>query len=125
MTTKEPKTQLLTNAEVLEFVKSCDAADHSTHVHFSQHMRTVSFELTRYLSNPATASTLSASSALQLAKSLKPLGLTKAEIVMICNSTPASPVELYLMIEDLSDRFNEEQIESMLQLIQQFSGQQS
>ncbi|KAI8613165.1 HRDC-like protein [Chytriomyces sp. MP71] len=112
-------TQLLTNAEVLEFIKSCDAADHSTHVHFSQHLRTVSFEITKYLTNPSTGVQMTSESAVKLAQKLRGLGLTKAEIVMIANSAPTSPVELYLMIEELGDRFNEEQVENMLGIIQE------
>ncbi|KAJ3072429.1 hypothetical protein HDU99_002192, partial [Rhizoclosmatium hyalinum] len=113
------RPQLLSNAEVLEFLRSQDAQDHLTHNNTSQHLRTVSFEVTRYLTNPTTATQLSTEQSLHLAKQLKEIGLTQAEVLMLVNSCPSSHVELYLMIEELSDRFNEEMVEKILAMIQE------
>ncbi|KAI9352109.1 RNA polymerase II [Obelidium mucronatum] len=114
----DSKPQLLSNAEVLEFLRTCDVQDHLTNNN-SQHLRTVTFEVTRYLTNQVTASPLSSAQSLALANKLKPMGLMKAEVLMILNNCPSSHVELYLMIEELGDRFNEEQVEEMLAIIQE------
>ncbi|KAJ3064816.1 hypothetical protein HDU98_011816 [Podochytrium sp. JEL0797] len=117
-----PQPKLLSNAEVLEFLRTCDPTDHQSHNNNSQHLRTVSFEVTRYLTNPVTSTTLDSTQSLQLAQKLKSLGLMKAEVLMIVNSCPTSHVELYLMIEELGDRYTEEQVEEMLAMIQEHVG---
>eukprot|EP00551_Chaetoceros_affinis_P011233 CAMPEP_0203672128 /NCGR_PEP_ID=MMETSP0090-20130426/7728_1 /ASSEMBLY_ACC=CAM_ASM_001088 /TAXON_ID=426623 /ORGANISM="Chaetoceros affinis, Strain CCMP159" /LENGTH=204 /DNA_ID=CAMNT_0050537381 /DNA_START=145 /DNA_END=759 /DNA_ORIENTATION=+ len=51
-------------------------------------------------------------------------GLTDAETLQVLNLMPTEPVEIHLMIEDLSNRLDEDEQNSMLELISQYSGLQ-
>lgn len=48
-------------------------------------------------------------------------GLTDAETLQILNHFPTEPVELHLMIEDLSNRIDEDRQNELLQLISQYT----
>ncbi|KAJ3031762.1 UNVERIFIED_CONTAM: hypothetical protein HDU68_000049 [Siphonaria sp. JEL0065] len=112
---------LISNTEVLEFLKTCDIQDHISNTP-CQYLRTVTFEVSRYLNSTVTKPQLSPDQSLKLAQELKALGLMKAEILMIVNNCPSSHVELYLMVEELGDRYSEDDVEKMLALIQEYVG---
>eukprot|EP00792_Barthelona_sp_PAP020_P007800 TRINITY_DN316_c0_g1_i1.p2 TRINITY_DN316_c0_g1~~TRINITY_DN316_c0_g1_i1.p2 ORF type:complete len:142 (+),score=57.18 TRINITY_DN316_c0_g1_i1:789-1214(+) len=48
---------------------------------------------------------------------LIPFGLSKTEIMVLINNTPQSLAELYSVIENVEMRFNEQQMENILQNI--------
>lgn len=52
----------------------------------------------------------------------KNFGLTDAETLQILNHMPTIPVEIHLIIEDLTNRLNDEEQNSLLELISQHSG---
>ena len=49
-------------------------------------------------------------------------GLTDAETLQILNLMPTEPVEIHLMIEDLTSRLNEDEQNRLLSLISEYSG---
>ncbi|KAH6896904.1 HRDC-like protein [Thelonectria olida] len=59
----------------------------------------------------------------KLLERLRPYHLAKGEVVMILNLRPASVAALNTVIEEMSERFNEEQQEDMVTIISEVLGQ--
>ncbi|KYK55361.1 uncharacterized protein DCS_07324 [Drechmeria coniospora] len=59
----------------------------------------------------------------QLLERLHPYELSKGEVVTILNLRPASVAALNTVVEDMSERFNDEQQEDMVNIIAQVLGQ--
>lgn len=58
-----------------------------------------------------------------LVQQLRPYDLSKGEVVMILNLRPSSVVALNTVLEDMSDRYTEEQQEEMVQIILEVLGE--
>ncbi|ELU38260.1 RNA polymerase rpb4 domain-containing protein [Rhizoctonia solani AG-1 IA] len=54
-----------------------------------------------------------------LTRSLGKFSLTKSEKLQIVNLAPRQLVELYVIVENLEDRFSDEELTEMLQLVEQ------
>ncbi|KAI0345618.1 hypothetical protein BDW22DRAFT_1426287 [Trametopsis cervina] len=82
-----------------------------------ENLRTIEVEAIQYLSADyqPTASQSEAGIA-QLTRSLAVYELTKAEKLQIVNLAPVEPVELYVIVEELEDRFGE-QIDDILSTV--------
>jgi hypothetical protein len=48
----------------------------------------------------------------------QPFNLTKAEVLQLLNAVPKTPVEVHLLVEDCEERLQEEEVESLLHLVQ-------
>eukprot|EP00033_Pygsuia_biforma_P000426 GCRY01000507.1.p1 GENE.GCRY01000507.1~~GCRY01000507.1.p1 ORF type:complete len:181 (+),score=48.65 GCRY01000507.1:328-870(+) len=48
---------------------------------------------------------------------LRPFTLTKSEVLQIINLRPSSMVDFYVIIEECGDRFSDEQIEAMVEIV--------
>ena len=59
----------------------------------------------------------------KLLERLRPYNLAKGEVVMIINLRPASVAALNTVVEDMSERFDEEQQEAMVNIIAEVLGQ--
>jgi hypothetical protein len=59
----------------------------------------------------------------QLLERLSPYELSKGEVVMILNLRPASVAALNTVIEEMGERFNDEQQEEMVTIILEVLGQ--
>lgn len=59
----------------------------------------------------------------QLLERLRPFDLAKGEVVMILNLRPASVAALNTIIEDMSERFSEEQQEAIVVAIAEVLGE--
>lgn len=59
----------------------------------------------------------------RLLERLRPYNLAKGEVVMIINLRPASVAALNTVVEEMSERFNEEQQEAMVNIIAEILGQ--
>ncbi|KAI5456389.1 RNA polymerase Rpb4-domain-containing protein [Mariannaea sp. PMI_226] len=58
----------------------------------------------------------------QLLERLRPYNIAKGEMVMILNLRPASVAALNTVVEEMSERFNEEQQEAMVTIIGEVLG---
>ena len=52
-----------------------------------------------------------------LIKALRPYALEKPEYLMILNLRPATTAELDVVVEEMDQRFKEEEVETMLKII--------
>ncbi|KAF4967775.1 hypothetical protein FZEAL_10491 [Fusarium zealandicum] len=59
----------------------------------------------------------------QLLERLRPYNLAKGEVVMILNLRPASVAALNTIVEEMSERFDEEQQEAIVNIIAEVLGQ--
>ncbi|KAL4727653.1 hypothetical protein ACLX1H_004338 [Fusarium chlamydosporum] len=59
----------------------------------------------------------------KLLQRLRPYNLAKGEVVMIINLRPASVAALNTVVEEMSERFNEEQQEDIVNIIAEVLGQ--
>jgi DNA-directed RNA polymerase subunit F len=55
-------------------------------------------------------------------KAVKSFGLTKSEVLQICNLRPSQMVDLYLIVEGCEERLVEEQVGELLDLIRTHLG---
>ncbi|KAG5998114.1 hypothetical protein E4U52_001715 [Claviceps spartinae] len=90
-------------------------------------METVVRELLQYLRtepNPLSQQplTYTPDCIAQLLEKLRPYELSKGEVVMVLNLRPASVASLNTIIEDMSERFSEEQQEDMVNIVAQVLG---
>ncbi|KAG6062014.1 hypothetical protein E4U17_005376 [Claviceps sp. LM77 group G4] len=90
-------------------------------------METVVRELLQYLRtepNPLSQQplTYTLDCIAQLLEKLRPYELSKGEVVMVLNLRPASVAGLNTIIEDMSERFSEEQQEDMVNIVAQVLG---
>ncbi|KAG5970110.1 hypothetical protein E4U58_000692 [Claviceps cyperi] len=90
-------------------------------------METVVRELLQYLRtepNPLSQQplTYTPDCIAELLEKLRPYELSKGEVVMVLNLRPASVAGLNTIIEDMSERFSEEQQEDMVNIVAQVLG---
>ncbi|KAF8964329.1 RNA polymerase Rpb4-domain-containing protein [Flammula alnicola] len=93
-------------------------ASGNPHLEASENLRTIEVEAISYLSAdylPTTSQTEEGIT--KLVKSLSPSNLTKAEKLQIINLAPTLPVELYVIVEELEDRFGD-RIDDILENVQ-------
>ncbi|KAF9046237.1 RNA polymerase Rpb4-domain-containing protein [Panaeolus papilionaceus] len=84
----------------------------------SENLRTIEVEAIAYLSSdylPICKQTEKGIS--KLVKDLAPYSLTKAEKLQIVNLAPTLPVELYVIVEELEDRFQND-IDDILHIVE-------
>ncbi|CCM03739.1 uncharacterized protein FIBRA_05885 [Fibroporia radiculosa] len=136
-----PRSALLSNYEVLTLLRELES-DHLTRTktalrikkeeelagtsttkyqpsaeEISENLRTIEVEAIQYLSadyQPTGSQT--EASITQLMRSLATYSLTKAEKLQIVNLAPTEAVELYVVVEELEERFGEE-MEDMLGVV--------
>ncbi|KAI0699204.1 RNA polymerase Rpb4-domain-containing protein [Cytidiella melzeri] len=82
-----------------------------------ENLRTIEVEAIQYLSADYQPTACQSEAGItQLTQSLSSYELTKAEKLQIVNLAPVEPVELYVIVEELEDRFGE-QIEDILSTV--------
>ncbi|CAB4058352.1 unnamed protein product [Lepeophtheirus salmonis] len=104
MEVQKAVSRILTNEEVKIYLKSDENLKGPT--------ATLRLEVLSYLDNFKSFDSLK-----EAHKALKSFGLTPSEELMIINHKPKSTVEILLLIEDCEDRFEEDKIEKLLQVI--------
>ncbi|KAF9568751.1 hypothetical protein CPC08DRAFT_746170 [Agrocybe pediades] len=126
-----PRAALLSNYEVLTLLRELEADNlvrtkeairvkkeedtsgpsalgGNPHLEASENLRTIEVEAISYLSaDYLPTSTQTEESITNLVKKLEPFSLTKAEKLQIVNLAPTMPVELYVIVEELEDRFGD------------------
>ncbi|KAJ3518182.1 hypothetical protein NLJ89_g12 [Agrocybe chaxingu] len=80
----------------------------TSHLEASENLRTIEVEAIGYLSaNYLPTGKQTEEGITKLVKDLAPYGLTKAEKLQIVNLAPTTPVELYVIVEELEDRLGD------------------
>lgn len=115
MEVKNPRCTFLTNREVLSVLQQAKAKS-TKQKHMFKH-NTIVFEADKYLK-----STPAASQNEEVVKKLMTelsgmFKLTAPEILQIVNLRPKSNVELSMIIEEAEERYSDEKMEEILQLI--------
>lgn len=84
---------------------------------FNPNLEIITRDVTSYLSKSPVASQ-TVGNITQAMKELSKYELEKIEKLQILNSTPHSLVSLYSIVEECDQRFTEEEIEDILQIVQ-------
>ncbi|KAF8606810.1 hypothetical protein BDV93DRAFT_604140 [Ceratobasidium sp. AG-I] len=89
-----------------------------------QNLRTVEVELIAHLKDQYPLMNRQTDAKIRkLTKSLGKFSLTKSEKLQIVNLLPRQLVELYVIVENLEERFSDEELDEILQLVEgSFSG---
>ncbi|KAF4970484.1 hypothetical protein FSARC_2503 [Fusarium sarcochroum] len=124
----ESQAAVLTNFEVFQHISDQRERYKSAKRRGPPNLETVVRELLQYLrTNPGPLSQeplpYSQDCISNLLKRLRPYNLAKGEVVMILNLRPASVAALNTVVEEMSERFNEEQQEAMVNIIAEVLGQ--
>jgi len=110
---KEEEAAALTG----DCVPGSSALGGNAHLEASENLRTVEIEAISYLAaDYLTATSQSEEGISKVVKNMAPYELTKAEKLQIVNLTPTCPVELYVIVEELEDRFGQ-QIDEILDIV--------
>ncbi|KAJ1968060.1 hypothetical protein IWQ62_001476 [Dispira parvispora] len=111
---------LLSNYEVLELLREQEAYQKSVPKDQSQvdeNVQTIRFEALKYLQD-SPCSVQNATAINKAITKLNEYKLTKAEKLQIINYKPRSPVDLHTLIEECEERFNEEQMDGIISLVE-------
>ncbi|ORZ16883.1 HRDC-like protein [Absidia repens] len=121
MIIKNARSALISNYEVfnllnerIEYQKEVQTT--RPNVEYPEHLRTIQFELAEYLKTTPTKSqtTVQVKDFLQ---QMNQYALTLGEKLQILNLRPKSAVEIYLLIEECEERFNEQDLDNILSII--------
>ncbi|UNI19844.1 hypothetical protein JDV02_005991 [Purpureocillium takamizusanense] len=118
----ESQTAVLSNYEVFEHLVDQRQRYKSKKRRGPGNLETVVKELLQYLRTaPGPLSqeptTYTPASISQLLERLRPFDLSKGEVVMILNLRPASVIGLNTVVEEMSERFTEDQQQEMVDII--------
>ncbi|KAF5972181.1 DNA-directed RNA polymerase III subunit rpc9 [Fusarium bulbicola] len=124
----EAQSAVLTNYEVYQHVSEQRERYKNAKRRGPPNLETVVRELLQYLrTNPGPLSQeplpYTEGCISRLLERLRPYNLAKGEVVMIINLRPASVAALNTVVEEMSERFNEEQQEAMVNIIAEVLGQ--
>ncbi|KAL6906653.1 RNA polymerase Rpb4 domain-containing protein [Trichoderma evansii] len=124
----EAQAAVLTNYEVLQHLAQQKNLYKLRKRRGPPNLETVVRELIQYLQsspNPLSQkpSTYTPNCISQLLERLSPYELSKGEVVMILNLRPASVAALNTVIEEMAERFSDEQQEEMVNIILEVLGQ--
>ncbi|KAF4342021.1 RNA polymerase III subunit C17 [Fusarium beomiforme] len=123
----ESQSAVLTNYEVYQHVVEQRERYKNAKRRGPPNLETVVRELLQYLrTNPGPLSQeplpYTEGCISTLLERLRPYNLAKGEVVMIINLRPASVAALNTVVEEMSERFNEEQQETMVNIIAEVLG---
>ncbi|KAM0512404.1 hypothetical protein ACHAPE_008853 [Trichoderma viride] len=124
----EAQNAVLTNYEVLQHLSQQKNLYKLRKRRGPPNLETVVRELIQYLQsypNPLSQkpSAYTPNCISRLLERLSPYELSKGEVVMILNLRPASVAALNTVIEEMAERFNDEQQEEMVNIIMEVLGQ--
>ncbi|KAK9888114.1 hypothetical protein WA026_000387 [Henosepilachna vigintioctopunctata] len=106
------KCATLCNYEVMEHLQSVRDGKNRN----KGQLATITYETLRYLENTPCKEQNSTAIANCL-KDLEPYNLNKMEKLMLINTTPTTPLEIQLMVEESEERLSEEDVEKILQTL--------
>ena len=112
---------LLCNAEVLHLLTAVSARSSGTRGRQAKsNAATILYETLKYLEETPAASVPDDAAVRQLLLQLKQFKLTKSEKLEIVNHLPTSLVELQLVVEESEERFTEDQMNELLNIVTAF-----
>ncbi|CAI5443663.1 unnamed protein product [Caenorhabditis angaria] len=111
----QKRVAMLTNCEVLEFLKSQKKDEKSSEK--LKMLNTVVWETRKYL-QASPAATQNSDMIEQLLPKLKPFKLTTAETLQIINLRPSAPADIQLLVEETEERFPaEEELQNLVDAV--------
>lgn len=119
MEVKNKQCSQLSNLELKLLVNELKSSN-SSQLKSNSNLATLIYELSQYFNENET---ITSPNLVKLLKDLNtsfPNKLTKNEKLMIVNILPDSLLQLVLIIKDCEERLTEEEIQSLLELINQF-----
>ncbi|KAK7418086.1 hypothetical protein QQZ08_011373 [Neonectria magnoliae] len=124
----EAQSAVLSNYEVYKHLSEQRDSYKKTKRRGPPNLETVVRELLQYMTtNPSPLSqtplTYSPSCISELLERLRPYNLAKGEVIMLLNLRPASVAALNTIVEDMSERFDEEQQEAIVTAVAEVLGQ--
>ncbi|PNY26408.1 DNA-directed RNA polymerase III subunit RPC9 [Tolypocladium capitatum] len=123
----ESQSAVLSNYEVYQHLVDQRQRYKPTKRRGPPNLEMVVKELLQYLQTPPsplsqTPVTYRPQCISQLLERLRPYELSKGEVIMILNLRPASVAALNTVVEDMAERFNDEQQEDMVNIVAQVLG---
>lgn len=119
MEVKNKQCAQLSNLELKLLVNELKTTNNSQ-LKSNSNLATLIYELSQYFNENETVTTPNLVRLLKDLNSSFPNKLTKNEKLMIVNILPDSLLQLVLIIKDCEERLTEEEIQSLLELINQF-----
>ncbi|KAG0167747.1 hypothetical protein DFQ28_005708 [Apophysomyces sp. BC1034] len=121
MQIKNARAALISNYEVLKLLEEQQHIQKAAQIanpdiEYSEHLRTIQFELTEHLKTTPSG-TQAPEQLRQYLDRIASFKLTRAEKLQILNLRPKSAVEIYLLIEECEERFSEDDLGDMLNIV--------
>ncbi|QRV92528.1 DNA-directed RNA polymerase II subunit RPB4 [Ceratobasidium sp. AG-Ba] len=105
---------------VLNGAPAPPVAGNPTHDEVPQNLRTIEVELIAHLRNEYPLMQLQNDTAIRnLTRALSKFELTKSEKLQIVNLAPQQTIELYIILENIEERFSEDDLDEMMKLVKQ------
>ncbi|KAI1498057.1 RNA polymerase III, subunit C17 [Biscogniauxia marginata] len=124
----EAQSAVLTNLEVYKFLNDQAKQYHDQKRRGPGNLETIRKELLQYFDsppNPLSQKPLpyDTSSIPELIQRLRPYGMSKGELAMIINMRPTSVANLNAVVEDMEERFGEDQQQEIVDIVIEILGQ--
>ncbi|KAI8329247.1 RNA polymerase II [Chlamydoabsidia padenii] len=121
MKIKNTRAALISNYEVFDLVNERINYQKQiqlslSNVDYPEHLRTIQFELVEYMKGTPT-STQTQDQVKNFLQQMDRYSLTLGEKVQVLNLRPKSAVEIYLLIEECEERFSEEDLDNILEIV--------
>ena len=113
----EGKEKMLSNYEVLTILKEVKESTKNDKSTTNKNLATIAYETINYLEGLQHYNDLKYENVLDYLGEMKKFNLTKLERLQILNQRPTSMVELQILIEENEERFSEEAMEIMLDIV--------
>ncbi|KAM3718406.1 DNA-directed RNA polymerase III subunit [Dirofilaria immitis] len=113
----DPRHTIITNAEVFRLMQDRRKQQNEL-TKRSKVLGTVIYETSKYLQETPAATQKNVDIE-KFIRAVAPFKLTAVEILQLINLRPITAVEIQLLVEECEERLNEEQIESLIAIIQE------
>ncbi|XP_076755616.1 CGRP receptor component [Xylocopa sonorina] len=111
----------LSNYEVLHILQNIKA--NKKQKMKQNQLATITYQTIRYLEE-TPCKRQSPEKIRDFLKALEPFKLTKCEKLTLLNVCPKTPLEIQLIVEDSEDRLTDEDVESLLQVVTNYLGEE-
>ncbi|XP_076675175.1 CGRP receptor component [Andrena cerasifolii] len=110
----------LSNYEVLDILQNIKA--NKKQKMKQNQLATITYQTVRYLEE-TPCKKHSPEKIRKFLKAMEPYKLTKCEKLTLLNVCPKTPLEIQLIVEDSEDRLTDEEVESLLQVVATYLGE--